>query len=49
MALREGEVYRCPDQSCGCEVTVTRSAAEGCPGQQNPTCCSGHTMDKVGG
>ena len=49
MALREGEVYRCPDQDCGCEVTVTRSAAENCRGQENPTCCSGHTMDKVSG
>jgi len=39
MALREGEVYRCPDAGCGCEVTVTRSAAAGCSGQQSPTCC----------
>lgn len=47
MALREGEIYRCPDRACGCEVTVTRSAPDGCPGEQNPTCCSGHTMEKV--
>lgn len=40
MALREGE-------ACGCEVTVTRSAAEGCPSQQNPTCCSAHTREKM--
>lgn len=48
MALREGEVYRCPDPACGCEVTVTRSAVEGCAGRQNPTCCSGHPMERVG-
>lgn len=47
MALRQGEVYRCPDPNCGCEVTVTRGAVEGCRGDQNPTCCSGHTMTKV--
>src|SRR5207249_4180231 len=27
MALKQGEVYRCPDPECGCEVTVTRGAA----------------------
>ncbi len=47
MPLREGEVYRCPVAECGCEVTVTKSAQSGCEGQQNPTCCSGHTMEKV--
>lgn len=26
MALREGEVYRCPDANCGCEITVTKGA-----------------------
>ncbi len=24
MPSREGEVYRCPDTSCGCELTVTK-------------------------
>jgi hypothetical protein len=47
MALQEGEVYRCPDPQCGCEVTVTRSAAPGCPGDRNPTCCQGHVMEKI--
>lgn len=26
MPLKKGEVYRCPKESCGCEVTVTKSA-----------------------
>lgn len=47
MALQEGEVYRCPDAACGCEVTVTKGAAAGNGGDRNPTCCCGHTMDKV--
>ncbi|WP_309117705.1 hypothetical protein [Saccharothrix sp.] len=49
MLLREGEVYRCPDNSCGCEVTVTKGAPVGCAGRQNPTCCCGKTMTKVSG
>ena len=48
MALQEGERYQCPDAGCGCEITVTQSAAEGDAGNQSPTCCCGHRMDKVG-
>jgi len=47
MPFKKGEVYRCPDESCGCEVTVTKSAPESCSGTQNPTCCCGKTMEKV--
>ncbi len=47
MPFRQGEVYRCPLPDCGCEVTVTRGAPPDCQGQQNPTCCCGHTMEKV--
>ncbi|MGH3611001.1 MAG: hypothetical protein ACRDRD_23370 [Pseudonocardiaceae bacterium] len=46
MAFREGEVYKCPDEECGCEVTVTKGARPDCPGTQNPTCCCGKTMEK---
>ena len=27
MAFKQGEIYRCPDPNCGCEITVTRGAA----------------------
>ncbi|MET8326193.1 hypothetical protein [Streptomyces sp. NPDC005181] len=47
MPLVEGEVYRCPDASCGCEITVTKGATPGHGGEQSPTCCCGHTMEKV--
>ncbi|MFG2684101.1 hypothetical protein [Streptomyces sp. NPDC048392] len=47
MPFREGEVYRCPDENCGCELTVTKSAAASCGGQQSPTCCCGKTMIKA--
>jgi len=47
MPLKKGEVYRCPDDSCACEVTVTKSAPKNCSGDQNPTCCCGKTMEKV--
>ncbi len=39
MALQQDEVYRCPDSSCACEITVTKGAAEGHGGDRNPTCC----------
>jgi len=46
MPFKEGEVYQCPDESCGCEVTVTKGAPSDCKGDQNPTCCCGKTMVK---
>lgn len=49
MAFQEGQVYRCPDENCGCEVTVTKGAPGTCGGTQNPTCCCGKTMDLVNG
>lgn len=48
MAFEEGQVYRCPDESCGCEVTVTTGAQPGHGGTQSPTCCCGKTMQLVG-
>jgi len=47
MPLQKGEVYQCPDESCGCEVTVTKGAPADCSGDQNPTCCCGKTMEKI--
>ena len=46
MAFQKGEVYVCQDSNCGCEITVTKSAAPGCGGNQAPTCCCGKTMVK---
>lgn len=28
IAFREGQVYRCPDESCGYEVSVTKGAPQ---------------------
>lgn len=47
MALQEGEVYRCPDQACGCEIKVSKGAAPGHGGDRDPVCCCGHSMEKV--
>lgn len=47
MPLKNGEVYKCPDENCSCEVTVTKGAPEDCKGEQNPTCCCGKTMEKI--
>lgn len=47
MAFHEGDIYRCPDPECGCELTVTKGAAPGKGGDRSPTCCCGMTMQKV--
>jgi hypothetical protein len=45
MALKEGEVYKCPNPNCGCEITVTKGAGPG-GGDQPPRCCCGKEMVK---
>lgn len=47
MPFQEGDVYRCPESTCGCELTVTKGAPATCQGDQNPTCCCGKRMEKV--
>jgi hypothetical protein len=46
MALKQGEVYKCPDPKCGCEITVTKGAQPGGGGNQAPRCCCGMEMVK---
>jgi hypothetical protein len=41
MAFKQGEKYRCPDPECGCEIKVTKGAAPGKGGNQNPRRCCG--------
>jgi hypothetical protein len=47
MALRTGELYRCQNEGCGCEIQVTRGAKQGAGGDKNPVCCCGMEMKKV--
>lgn len=48
MPFREGEVFRCPQADCGCELTVTKAGPPACTGQRDaPTCCCGQTMVKT--
>ena len=46
MALRKGEIYRCPDSECGCEIQVIKGAAPGKGGDNPPRCCCGKEMIK---
>lgn len=46
MPFRDGEVYRCPDPECGCEIRVTKGAQPGKGGDLNPRCCCGKEMQK---
>lgn len=48
MPWKQGEVYRCPDPACGCEVTVTKAPQPGMGGDNAPTCCCGKPMQKKG-
>jgi hypothetical protein len=48
MALQKGERYRCTNENCGCEIEVTRGAQPGGGGNQDPRCCCGREMEKVG-
>lgn len=49
MPFREGEVYRCVEVDCGCELTVTKAGPPDCTGQHAPTCCCGKAMVKTTG
>lgn len=46
MAFKKGERFKCPDQSCGCEIEVTKGAPESCKGKEAPRCCCGRDMVK---
>jgi len=48
MAWKKDDVYRCPDDSCDCEVTVTKVGDPGKCGDNPPDCCCGKPMKKVG-
>jgi hypothetical protein len=41
MPFKKGEVYQCPEDSFGCEVTVTKGAPSDCSGTQNLDACFG--------
>ncbi len=45
-AISESQLYRCPDPECGCEIKVTKGAAPGKGGNENPRCCCGMEMVK---
>jgi hypothetical protein len=47
MAMHKGEIYRCSDERCGCEIQVTVGAQEGGGGDLAPRCCCGREMNKL--
>lgn len=47
MALRKGEIYRCPEESCACEIAVVKGAEPGGGGDHPPRCCCGREMRKI--
>jgi hypothetical protein len=43
MAMIEGQVYRCQNRNCACEIKVLRPS---CDARANPRCCCGEEMKK---
>lgn len=39
MAIHEGEIYRCPEERCGCEYLVTRGPVTPAGGGDEPPRC----------
>ncbi len=48
MALKTGQRSGCPDQACGCEISVTKGANPGTGGAFKPRCCCRMEMQQVG-
>jgi hypothetical protein len=44
MLMIKGQIYRCQNRSCNCEVTVVKPSVEG---RSNPRCCCGAEMKKT--
>lgn len=43
MLMTEGQIYRCQNRACGCEVIVNKPSVDG---DLNPHCCCGSEMKK---
>jgi len=43
MLMTEGQIYRCQDQHCGCEIKVIKTSMQA---NANPRCCCGSEMKK---
>jgi hypothetical protein len=43
MSMAEGQIYRCQNRECGCEIRVTKASSNT---NSNPRCCCGAEMKK---
>lgn len=43
MSMIAGQIYRCKNRACGCEVKVIKMSTEA---TRNPRCCCGAEMKK---
>jgi hypothetical protein len=43
MPFKKGEIYRCTDADCGCEITVTQDAHRS-KSQHEHRCCCGSEL-----
>lgn len=46
MSMMKGQTYRCTEEDCGCEVSVTKGSSSP-EADANPLCCCGCEMEKV--
>ena len=42
--MQQGERYRCSNEECGCEISVTK-ASQLDDAEETPTCCCGEEME----
>lgn len=42
--MTDGQIYRCQNRDCGCEIRVIRRSMEA---NSNPRCCCGTEMKKL--
>lgn len=47
--MQQGEKYRCTNDECGCEISVTKASQIDESEAQNPTCCCGEEMELATG
>jgi hypothetical protein len=45
MAMLDGEIYRCPNPDCGCEIQVVKGMESEGMSSALPRCCCGTDME----
>ena len=47
MAMQVGEIYRCSNSDCGCEIEVLKGPQHAGHNEEAPRCCCGLPMESI--